>query len=257
MKWREWLENWSLTSLKIKLYFLDAEWSPRDADRDAAWELYIELLTRITTQPLEREHGVEATALASVHALFGLTREVIKRHGRQCQEFTKLAIVVLNQVVRPFTAKWHRLSQQGAFERRRPLCGISDGTRGAASQAAGIHAHAGRPGRGRRPDQPRSDGSSRSDRRQGAMSRKIVQSTPLQLFLLAHPKSGSAGLLAQELMRRFVEPPASGGLRLPVWFTPDRGDGLPPAWGGEDGINLDAAAHTLVVVLADAGWPGG
>jgi hypothetical protein len=59
-------------------------------------------------------------------------------------------------------------------------------------------------------------------------------------------------LLAQELMRRFVEPPASGGLRLPVWFTPDHGDGLPPAWDGDDGINLDAAAHTLVVVLADA-----
>ena len=79
-----------------------------------------------------------------------------------------------------------------------------------------------------------------------------MQPTPLRLFLLAHPKSGSAGLLAQELMRRFVEPPASGGLRLPVWLTPDRGDGLPLAWDGDDGINLDAAVHTLVVVLADA-----
>jgi hypothetical protein len=116
MKWRDWLENWGLISLKINLHFLEAEWAPMDADRDAAWELYIELLTRITTQPLPREHGVEAAALASVYALFGLTRDSIKRHGRQCQEFTKLAIVVLNQVVRPFTAKWHRLSQLGAFQ---------------------------------------------------------------------------------------------------------------------------------------------
>jgi hypothetical protein len=116
MKWRDWLQKWGLTSLKINLHFLEAEWVPKDADRDAAWELYIELLTRITTQPLPREDGVEAAALASVHALFGLTREAIKRHGRECQEFTKIAIVVLNQVVRPFTAKWHRLSQQGAFE---------------------------------------------------------------------------------------------------------------------------------------------
>src|SRR6266478_859504 len=79
-----------------------------------------------------------------------------------------------------------------------------------------------------------------------------MPSTPLRLFVLAHPRSGSAGLLGKELMRRFVEPPASGGLRLPVWFTPDRGDGLPPAWDGDDGINLDAASHTLVVALADA-----
>ena len=75
---------------------------------------------------------------------------------------------------------------------------------------------------------------------------------PLHLHLLAHPRSSSAGLLAQELMRRFVEPPASGGLRIPVRFTPERGDGLPPGWEGNDGIRLDSAEHTLVVVLADA-----
>ena len=75
---------------------------------------------------------------------------------------------------------------------------------------------------------------------------------PLRLFLLAHPQSKSAGLLAQELMRRFVDPPASGGLRLPVFLTPERSDGLPPGWDCEGGIQLDAADHTLVVVLADA-----
>jgi hypothetical protein len=31
-------------------------------------------------------------------------------------EFTKIAVVVLNQIVRPFTAKWHRLSLQEAFQ---------------------------------------------------------------------------------------------------------------------------------------------
>lgn len=53
-------------------------------------------------------------------------------------------------------------------------------------------------------------------------------------------------------MVRFVEPPASGGLRIPVFFTPDRGDDLPPRVGPEEGLDLDAAEHTLVVVLADA-----
>ncbi|CAH0535394.1 hypothetical protein VST7929_02967 [Vibrio stylophorae] len=115
MKWSKWLEEWDMTSLKIKTPFLDMEWKPQDEDRAAAWELYIELLTRITTQPLELESGDESTALASVHAIFPITREVIKSNGRHCIEFTKIAVVVLNQIVRPFTAKWHKLSLNGAF----------------------------------------------------------------------------------------------------------------------------------------------
>jgi len=70
MKWQEWLEKWSMTSLKIKTPFLESEWSPKDKDKDASWELYIELLTRIATQPLPQDHGDEKTALESVHKLF-------------------------------------------------------------------------------------------------------------------------------------------------------------------------------------------
>jgi len=29
------------------------------------------------------------------------------RHGRHCINFTRIAVVILNQKVRPFTAKWH------------------------------------------------------------------------------------------------------------------------------------------------------
>lgn len=113
---REWLDRWSMTSLKINARFLEMEWKPSDADKNAAWELYIELLTRVATQYLEPNHGDEQSALESVHSLFGLTRSVIKQHGRGCIEFTKIAVVILNQIIRPFTAKWHRLSVQGAFE---------------------------------------------------------------------------------------------------------------------------------------------
>lgn len=116
MKWGKWLEQWDMTSLKIKTPFLDMEWKPQDEDKNAAWDLYIELLTRITTQPLLKEEGDELTALESIHSLFPITREVIKNNGRHCIEFTKIAIVVLNQIIRPFTAKWHKLSLQGAFE---------------------------------------------------------------------------------------------------------------------------------------------
>lgn len=116
MKWNKWLENWDMTNLKINLQFLEMEWSPQEADKNAAWELYIEMLTRIATQYLEPAHGDEATALESIHRLFDLTRNIIKSHGRECIEFTKIAIVVLNQVIRPFTAKWHREMLAGCFE---------------------------------------------------------------------------------------------------------------------------------------------
>jgi hypothetical protein len=115
MQWRDWLAKWKPISLRINLKFLEMVWEPADPDRDAAWELYVEMLTRIATQPLPKEHGDESSALESVHALFGLTRDIIKKHGRSCQKFTMLAIVVLNQIVRPFTAKWHRLSRADAF----------------------------------------------------------------------------------------------------------------------------------------------
>ena len=115
MKIRDLFEKWNLTALKVKTPILEMEWTPGDTDKDAAWDLYVELLTRITTQPLPYESGVEKTALDSVYAIFPLTRETLKRHGRDAVSFSRIAIIVLNQIVRPFTAKWHRLSSEGAF----------------------------------------------------------------------------------------------------------------------------------------------
>jgi len=96
--------------LHIKTPFLDVELEYTDADKSAAWELYVEMLTRIVTQPLHREHGSEQTALESVYSMFPTTREILKKHGPECAIFAKIAVPVLNQIVRPFTAKWHKLS---------------------------------------------------------------------------------------------------------------------------------------------------
>jgi hypothetical protein len=116
MKLKKWLTKWDLTGLKINAGFLETEWKPQERDREAAWELYVEILTRIATQPLHQKHGEEKTALDSIFALFGITREILRRNGRECVQFTKIAVIVLNQIVRPFTAKWHRLSIGGAFK---------------------------------------------------------------------------------------------------------------------------------------------
>jgi hypothetical protein len=116
MKRRDFLEKWGLSSLKIKIPFLEGEFRPQDPDRAAAWELYVELLTRITTQYLPPEDGDEEAALQSVFVIFPLTREILRRHGSGAGEFAKLAIPVLNQIIRPFTVKWHRLSLADAFK---------------------------------------------------------------------------------------------------------------------------------------------
>jgi hypothetical protein len=116
LQFKKLLEKWDLTSLKITAPFLEMEWQPRDEDKNAAWELYVELITRVSTQHLEPDEGDEAAALKSIYELFGLTRATIKLHGRYCINFARIAVVMLNQKVRPFTAKWHRRMIDGELD---------------------------------------------------------------------------------------------------------------------------------------------
>ena len=95
----------------------DTEATPIDNNRKAAWDLYVEMETRITTQPLHPKHGDEKTALDSVYSLFQTTREILLKQGPDCVVFAKIAIEILNQKVRPFTAKWYRKSLKGAFKK--------------------------------------------------------------------------------------------------------------------------------------------
>ena len=115
------LEMAGVDKAKLKLSFgfaeVELETSPTSADADAAWALYVELATRITTQALPMDAGDEASALKSVHGLFDLTRNILKAPGgRKARRFAKVAITVLNVVIRPFTAKWHKASLAGAFQ---------------------------------------------------------------------------------------------------------------------------------------------
>ena len=108
--------NFHLEKIQLNLKLVNAEISFKSTDQDAAWELYIEMLTRIVTQPLPSEAGDEQTALDSIYSLFSTTREILRRRGRGTIQFSKIAIPVLNQVVRPFTAKWHKESLASAFQ---------------------------------------------------------------------------------------------------------------------------------------------
>lgn len=113
--WRDLLQHFHMEKVKLGPRFANVELSFRHADRMAAWELYVELLTRVTTQPLPATHGDEQTALDSVYSLFSTTRHILQRHGPAAIQFSKVAIPILNQVVRPFTAKWHKESLADGF----------------------------------------------------------------------------------------------------------------------------------------------
>ena len=94
MKLRTMLSKFNLEKVKIKMSAVEMDISFKPADQDAAWELYVEMLTRIVTQPLPSKEGDESKALESVYALFGITREILRRHGRKAIEFSKIAIDV-------------------------------------------------------------------------------------------------------------------------------------------------------------------
>jgi hypothetical protein len=114
MKFRDFFRKFRLHDrLKIKTPFLETEVIFEDVDRKAAWELYVELVTRVTTQPLDQVYGDEAAALTSVHTIFESTREVLRKNGVRCYQFSRIAVLMLNQVVRPFTTKWHEKSVSG------------------------------------------------------------------------------------------------------------------------------------------------
>lgn len=109
MKWAKWLENWDMANLKISAPFMEMEWQPNPADKNAAWEMYIELITRVSTQKLMPNEGDEKSALDSIYQIFSITRDILKRYKRDCMEFARISIIMLNNVLRPFTTKWHCL----------------------------------------------------------------------------------------------------------------------------------------------------
>ncbi len=105
--------------LKVNLGFLgiEGDWEVDEIQRNAAWEIYVELVTRISVVELKPEEGLLREALSSLYSLFGTTREILKKYGPsisspQNSDDTTLghiAIAVLNKSLRPILSKWHPL----------------------------------------------------------------------------------------------------------------------------------------------------
>lgn len=75
-------------------------------DAAPAHALWVQLATRITTRPLHYRSGEEEAAVASLTSLFDKARELLEQHP-QAAQFRALALSLLNDLLRPRTARWH------------------------------------------------------------------------------------------------------------------------------------------------------
>jgi hypothetical protein len=94
---------------------LGGKWTPDRTEAEAAWELYVELITRSSVVALQPHQGLLREALTSLYSLFGTTRQILKAKGPivatpkkgSDYSFGYLAVTILNFAVRPFLDKWH------------------------------------------------------------------------------------------------------------------------------------------------------
>lgn len=118
MNYKQLFDKWGFNTIKLNLKFIEVEFDVSSDDQEAAWEMYVELITRTVTQELDVNTGDEETALKSVYSLFESTRTILKEKGRKAPAFSRISVIILNQVVRPFTAKWHREQLNSAFNNK-------------------------------------------------------------------------------------------------------------------------------------------
>jgi hypothetical protein len=114
-----------LTSVKVALNIpylggVEGTWEPDEAEQRAAWDMYVELVTRISVVELRPGEGLLHEALTSLYSLFDTTRRILREYGPSIARpkgkdnisFGYLAIAILNGVLRPVLAKWHPLFLQ-------------------------------------------------------------------------------------------------------------------------------------------------
>lgn len=96
---------------------ITGEWEPNEDQQNASWEIYVELVTRVSVVGLKEGEGNIREALSSLYAIFSETRAVLKKYGPGIAispgqgnlSLGYIAVSVLNDFLRPFLTKWHPL----------------------------------------------------------------------------------------------------------------------------------------------------
>src|SRR6266404_2955407 len=101
------VEDWRLEQVEIQ----GVRFTSAGMQRRVAWRLFVEMTTRIATQPMEDEAGDDGVALQSLCDLFQVTRKAIAEmeptptaSGETVETY---ALDILNSDLRPFLSKWH------------------------------------------------------------------------------------------------------------------------------------------------------
>ncbi|MFJ2818251.1 MULTISPECIES: TIR domain-containing protein [unclassified Streptomyces] len=94
-----------------------------EAERMAAFDLQVELVSRIGVQQLPDGSGSLREALTSLNSLFPFTRDTLHRYSiglepSSAPSVQSVADHLLNEVLRPFMTRWHPLLK--AWEAHRP-----------------------------------------------------------------------------------------------------------------------------------------
>lgn len=117
-------------NLELDIITLKGKWIPSNEEKLASWELYVELITRISVAELRADEGLLREALNSLYSLFDTTRNILKRYGPKLAipkkagtlSFGFIAVSILNNVLTPILSKWHPLLLD--YENNKPL-GVS------------------------------------------------------------------------------------------------------------------------------------
>ena len=118
-RWKAWLDDWNLSdatpesdapSLPFDQEIFDDFWAPTSADRALAFDMLVEIRTRILDNALGPNEGTDLSALESVHSLFPSARQFMHKHGYQCANCGRILNAYLNTYVRRFTTKFHPVS---------------------------------------------------------------------------------------------------------------------------------------------------
>ena len=90
-------------------------WEPDESEVGAAWELYVEMVTRTPLGDLPSHEGSAREALTSIYSLFDTTRSILRKYGPSVARpksdaelsFGYLAVSMLNLVLRQLLTEWH------------------------------------------------------------------------------------------------------------------------------------------------------
>jgi hypothetical protein len=92
---------------------LQGVWTPNGAEKQAAWQVLVELVTRISVVPLSQNEGLLREAISSIYQLFDVGRAALKIDAAVAEErpgelsFAVIVAHLLNQVLRPTLSTWH------------------------------------------------------------------------------------------------------------------------------------------------------